>query len=65
MQNTRFIWLTLLVGCLGAACSQAPEEPPVGIEETATVPEEEGDLVAVISTNNGDIVVRLLPELAS
>jgi cyclophilin family peptidyl-prolyl cis-trans isomerase len=36
----------------------------VGIEETATVPEEEGDLVAVISTNEGDIVVRLLPELA-
>ena len=36
----------------------------MGIEETATVPEEEGDLVAVISTNNGDIVVRLLPELA-
>ena len=64
MQKTRFFWLALLVGCLGAACSQAPPEHPVGIEETATVPEEEGDLVAVISTNDGDIVVRLLPELA-
>ncbi len=64
MQRTRFFWLALLVVCLGAACSQAPPEPPVGIEETAAEPEEEGDLVAVISTNDGDIVVRLLPELA-
>lgn len=64
MQKTRFFWLALLVGCLGAACSEAPPEPPVGIEETAAVPEEEGDQVAVISTNDGDIVVRLLPELA-
>ena len=65
MQNTRFFWLALWVVCLGSACSQeATPEPPVGIEETATVPEEEGDLVAVISTNDGDIVVRLLPELA-
>ena len=65
MQNTRFFWLALWVVCLGSACSQeATLEPPVGIEETATVPEEEGDLVAVISTNDGDIVVRLLPELA-
>ncbi len=64
MQKTRFFWLALLVVCLGAACSQAPPEPPVGIEETAAEPEEEGDLVAVISTNDGDIVVRLLPELA-
>ncbi len=64
MQKTKFFWLALLIGCLGAACSQAPPEPPVGIEETAAEPEEEGDLVAVISTNDGDIVVRLLPELA-
>ncbi len=65
MQKTRFFWLALWVGCLGVACSQeAPPEPPVGIEETATTPAEEGDLVAVISTNDGDIVVRLLPELA-
>ncbi len=66
MQKTRFFYLALLVGCLGAACSQAPPEavPSEGIEETATEPEEEGDLVAVISTNDGDIVVRLLPELA-
>ena len=65
MQKTRFVWLALWVGCLGAACSQeAPPEPPVGIEETATAPAEEGGLVAVISTNDGDIVVRLLPELA-
>ena len=66
MQKTRFFWLALLVGCLGAACSQAPPEavPSEGIEETATEPEEDGDLVAVISTNDGDIVVRLLPELA-
>jgi len=65
MQNTRFFWLALWVVCLGSACSQeATLEPPVGIEETATVPEEEGDLVAVISTNDGDIVVKLLPELA-
>ena len=66
MQKTRFFWFALWVGCLGAACSQAPQEavPLEGIEETATEPEEEGDLVAVISTNNGDIVVRLLPELA-
>lgn len=65
MQNTRFFWLALWVVCLGSACSQeATLEPPVGIEETATAPAEEGDLVAVISTNDGDIVVRLLPELA-
>ena len=65
MQNTRFFWLALWVVCLGSACSQeTTPEPPVGIEETATVPEEEGDLVAVISTNDGDIVVKLLPELA-
>ena len=68
MQKTRFFCLALLVGYLGAACSQeAPPEavPSEGIEETAAEPEEDGDLVAVISTNNGDIVVRLLPELAS
>ena len=65
MQNTRFFWLTLSVVCLGSACSQeATPEPPVGVEETETAPAEEGDLVAVISTNDGDIVVRLLPELA-
>lgn len=65
MQNTRFFWLALWVVCLGSACSQeATPEPPVGIEETATAPAEEGDLVAVISTNDGDIVVKLLPELA-
>lgn len=65
MQNTRFFWLALWVVCLGSACSQeATLEPPVGIEETATAPAEEGDLVAVISTNDGDIVVKLLPELA-
>jgi len=65
MQNTRFFWLALWVVCLGSACSQeATPEPPVGIEETETAPAEEGDLVAVISTNDGDIVVRLLPELA-
>ncbi len=64
MQKTWFFWLALWVVCLGTACSQAPPEPPVGIEETAAEPEEEGDLVAVISTNDGDIVVRLLPELA-
>ena len=65
MQNTRFFWLALWVVCLGSACSQeATPEPPVGIEDTETAPAEEGDLVAVISTNDGDIVVRLLPELA-
>ena len=65
MQNTRFFWLALWVVCLGSACSQeATPEPPVGVEETETAPAEEGDLVAVISTNDGDIVVRLLPELA-
>ena len=65
MQNTRFFWLALWVVCLGSACSQeATPEPPVEIEETETTPAEEGDLVAVISTNDGDIVVRLLPELA-
>jgi peptidyl-prolyl cis-trans isomerase B (cyclophilin B) len=66
MKKTRFFWLALLVGYLGAACSQAPPEavPSEGIEETAAEPVEEGDLVAVISTNDGDIVVRLLPELA-
>ena len=67
MKRTRFFWLALLVGCLGGACSQeAPPEvvSPEGIEEAETEPEEEGDLVAVISTNHGDIVVRLLPELA-
>lgn len=65
MQNTRFFWLALWVVCLGSACSQeATPEPPVGIEETETAPAEEGDLVAVISTNDGDIVVKLLPELA-
>ena len=65
MRNTRFFWLALWVVCLGSACSQeATPEPPVGIEETETAPAEEGDLVAVISTNDGDIVVRLLPELA-
>ena len=65
MQNTRFFWLALWVVCLGSACSQeATPEPPVEIEETETAPAEEGDLVAVISTNDGDIVVRLLPELA-
>ena len=65
MQKTRFFWLALWVVCLGSACSQeTTPEPPVRIQETATVPEEEGDLVAVISTNDGDIVVRLLPELA-
>ncbi len=65
MQNTRFFWLGLWVVCLGSACSQeAPPEPQVEIEETETAPAEEGDLVAVISTNDGDIVVRLLPELA-
>ncbi len=65
MQNTRFFWLALWVVCLGSACSQeATPEPPVGIEETETAPAEEGDLVAVISTNDGDIVVRLLPDLA-
>ncbi len=65
MQKTKFFWLALWLNCLGVACSQeAPPEPPVGIEETATAPAEEGGLVAVISTNDGDIVVRLLPELA-
>ena len=65
MQNTRFFWLALWVVCLGSACSQeATPEPPVGIEDTETASAEEGDLVAVISTNDGDIVVRLLPELA-
>ena len=65
MQNTRFFWLALWVVCLGSACSQeATPKPPVGVEETETAPAEEGDLVAVISTNDGNIVVRLLPELA-
>lgn len=63
MKKTRFFWLALLVGCLGVACSEAPESA-AGVEETATAPEEEGDPVAVISTNDGDIVVRLLPDLA-
>lgn len=50
------------------ACSQqpAPSAPPdtAKEEQEEAVPEEEGDLVAVIATEKGDIVVRLLPDTA-
>ena len=65
MRITGFIWTALVFGCFMAACSQEapPATPSESAEESEPAPEE-GDLVAVIATNEGDIVVRLLPELA-
>ncbi|MDA2930400.1 peptidylprolyl isomerase [Acidobacteria bacterium AH-259-O06] len=67
MKITTFAGLGLLTLYFAVACSQeAPPTEPAP-PETAEEPEaeaEKGDLVAVISTRKGDIVVKLLPELA-
>lgn len=63
--NARLFGLLLFVSLTISACSQTPQSeatPPSAQAEAEK--DEEGDLVAVISTDKGDIVVRLLNDLA-
>lgn len=64
--NARCFGLLLFVSLAVAACSQTPESEPATSAEAKPDAEkdEEGDLVAVISTDKGDMVVRLLADLA-
>ena len=67
MNRINFIWLSFFLGFSLSGCSEKPSAPEetVPAPEAAVEPEEEeGDQVAVIGTEHGDIVVRLLPELA-
>ena len=64
MRITGIIWIVLALAFLVPACSQEAPSPTTSEAVEELEPEEEGDQVAVISTSEGDIVVRLLPELA-
>ena len=66
MKKQKWFWFLLFLGFLFPACSQtpAPSTPDSPEETKAAEPKEEGDLVAVISTEKGDIVMRLRPDLA-
>lgn len=55
------VFVTLL---LCACTKESPPSPPPAEQVETPAPEEEGDLVAVIATEKGDMVVRLLPETA-
>lgn len=67
MIRGRFLYLLPLLGLTLSHCSQDPASsvaPTTSQEEALEVEEEEGDLVALIATEKGDITVRLLPETA-
>ena len=69
MRRFRFTWLGLFPIILFFACSQQTSAPTPESEESkeaeaaeVTEKDQEGDLVAVIRTNKGNIVVELLAE---
>lgn len=65
--NRRLVCALVFSNLALFACSQESIPPTTSVateEEQKPAPEEEGDLVAVIATEKGDIVVRLLPESA-
>ena len=68
MTRGRLAWVLPFLGLALSHCSQEPAPPlaPETSQEKALVePEaEKGDLVALISTEKGDIMVRLFPEMA-
>ena len=64
MRITGIIWIVLALACLVPACSQETPSSTTSEAVEEPEPEEEGDQVAIINTSEGDIVVRVLPELA-
>ena len=64
MRITGIIWIVFALACLVPACSQETPSSTTSEAVEEPEPEEEGDQVAIINTSEGDIVVRVLPELA-
>ena len=64
MRRIQPVWIAFCFGFLFSTCSQQTTAPPKSAPSEEITAEPEGDPVAIITTDKGDIVVQFLAELA-